>query len=86
MVRNEDRIKELTLKDGEKWKGVFTGKEVRKTLPKWVDGKCNMCPKFHLNGHCFDDCPDKESHVPKKDVPAEKKAEMVAWKEARQAA
>jgi hypothetical protein len=83
MIRNEDRIGELTLKDGEKWKGVFTGKEARKDLPKW--GKCKMCPKWHVNGHCFDDCVDAESHVPKKDVSAEKKAEMVAWKEVRQA-
>ena len=84
VIRNEDRIEELTLKDGERWKGVFTGKEARKGLPKW--GKCKMCPKWHVNGHCFDDCPDGESHVPKKDVSAEKKAEMVAWKESKQAA
>ena len=84
VIRNEDRIEELTLKDGEKWKGVFTGKEARKGLPKWGKGK--MCPKWHVNGHCFDDCPDAESHVPKKDVSAEKKAEMVAWKVAKQAA
>jgi hypothetical protein len=84
VIRNEEGIEELTLKDGKKWKGVFTGKEARKGLPKWGKGK--MCPKWQVNGHCFDDCPDGESHVPKEDVSAEKKVEMMAWKESKQAA
>jgi hypothetical protein len=84
MLHNKNQIEELTLKEGVKWKGVFTGKEARKGLPKWGKGK--MCPKWHVHGHCFNDCANDESHVPKNEVPVEKKAEMVAWKESKQAA
>jgi hypothetical protein len=45
-------------------------------LLKW--GKCKMRPKYHIRLVCFNDCPDKESHVRKDKVSKEKKDEMVA--------
>ena len=42
-----------------------------------------MCPKYHIKEICFDDCNDAASHVPKSEVPAEKKKEMKVWKDSK---
>jgi hypothetical protein len=79
-VRPDSLFEDLELKDGEKWK-LFKGRDARKDLPKW--GQCKMCPKWHVKGQCFNDCPDAASHVPKKDVSVEKHGEMLAWKKSK---
>jgi hypothetical protein len=80
IVCNGSPFDELNLKDDEKWKS-FSGKEARTNLPNW--GKCKMCPKYHIRLVCFDECPDKESHVGKDKVSKEKKDEMVACKKSK---
>ena len=43
---------------------------------KCQKGDCKMCTRFHIRGDCFDDCKNKESHVPKGNIPADRKAAM----------
>jgi hypothetical protein len=38
-----------------------------------------MCPRWHIQGSCFTDCNNHESHVGRNDIPLEKLNEMKAW-------
>lgn len=72
---NEDQHDDLKLRENESWRQI-TGKEVD-SRPKW--GMKRMCARWHINGNCFSDCNNHESHVGKNDIPAEKLSEMIAW-------
>lgn len=76
-VPNEDQHEDLKLLSNETW-NLFTGKEVE-TRPKWGNGTKRMCPRWHIQGSCFTDCNNHESHVGKNDIPLEKVNEMKAW-------
>jgi hypothetical protein len=57
------------LKDNESYKKIFAGKN----KPKFPAGNCRWCPRFHTKGFCFEDCPDKNNHIPSMDIPKEQR-------------
>eukprot|EP00956_Cyclotella_meneghiniana_P031270 scaffold81715_cov29-Cyclotella_meneghiniana.AAC.3 len=77
LVRNSDPVEEWKLQEGEKWE-MFCGENC-KDRPTWLDGK-RMCHKWHIKGVCFSDCPYAASHVPKPQVPPEKKRAFGDWR------
>ena len=82
LVRNSDPVEEWELKEGEKWEW-FSGVENAKGRPTWIDGKCRCCHKWWLKKICFTDCHNAASHVPKSEMPADKKKEFGDWRDMR---
>ena len=71
------------LKDGETWNKTIVGK-LTKDTPFWDKGKtsptdCRMCRRWHIRGHCFSDCPNTASHVPKDSIPSDRKEAMKGY-------
>ena len=68
------------MKQNEKWKTNWVGK-LNGDKPFWDKNKCEkndcrMCTRFHIRGDCFKDCYNKESHVTKDKIPADRKNAM----------
>ena len=79
-VQNTSQLEEFKMKPNENWKDNFAGKLPRER-PFWDRNKtgkydCKMCARFHINGDCFDDCNNKESHVSADKIPADRKNAM----------
>jgi hypothetical protein len=72
-VTNDAQLDAFKLKPSEDWQD-FRGKHVP-DRPKW-NAKCQMCPRWHINGYCFSDCINAESHVTGSEVPANKTKEF----------
>ena len=79
-VQNTDQDDDFKMKPEESWKKHWAGK-LNGDKPFWDKTKCEkndcqMCPRFHIRGDCFDDCYNKESHVSKDKIPADRKHAM----------
>jgi hypothetical protein len=77
-VQNPAVCEELKLERGEKWRW-FKHPQAVIRLPKWKGSQGRCCHHFLINGQCFEKCPNKESHVPRDQVPETEKASLAAW-------
>ena len=68
VVKNDSPNKAYKLCDGEVFKDLFGGKNLDHRI-EW-NKISKMCPRFHSKFYCFDDCKNRESHVPKSEVSA----------------
>ena len=77
-VKNTQQDDDFKPKANESWDDTFKSKHP-KDRPDWTD-KVKMCARWHIKGDCFKtNCPRAISHVPKDQIPAEKKAAMLAF-------
>ncbi len=69
-VINNSPPEGFKLAQGETWGGSFAIKNVN----GWVTWKrkVKMCPHWLINGHCFNNCINADSHIEAKDVPNSK--------------
>ena len=78
LVRNDDPDDELKIKDEEDFKSVFGGINVCHRV-EWNGSGTIMCPRWHSKHFCFDNCRHKDSHIPKSQVPGNKKKEYKVY-------
>jgi hypothetical protein len=76
LVKNDFPHSKICMLTKELWALNFSGKQVVKR-PQWNDSKC--CPRWFLQKYCFSNCPNKESHIKSKEVPATILQKMLAW-------
>ena len=82
-IVNDNTDDTFKLKDGETWNKTIVG-TLTKDTPFWDKGKtsptdCKMCRRWHIRGHCFSDCPNAASHVPKVSIPSDRKEAMKGY-------
>ena len=66
------------MKPNDDWKN-FCG-EIQQTRPFWIEqDKTFMCHRWHIRGYCFADCANRDSHVGKEKVSADKEKEFGNW-------
>ena len=70
VVQNPTPNEEYKLLDGEEFGKVFGGRHNICHRIDWLGGE-KMCPRFHSKYYCFNNCRNKESHVPKSQIPSE---------------
>jgi hypothetical protein len=73
-VKNESPCPEFKVKEGKTWAGTFGNKLVSKR-PAW-NIKAKMCPRWHIQSHCFESCINADSHVKASKIPAKKIAKF----------
>lgn len=76
-VKNSQQDDDFKPKADESWDATFKSKHP-KDRPDWTD-KIKMCARWHIKGDCFENCLRAISHVPKDQIPAEKKAAMLSF-------
>ena len=64
-VMNPKTNPDWMLKENESYSELVSGKHVDKR--PILHGK-RMCPCYHMKGYCFNNCANKNSHIPSKDV------------------
>ena len=77
---NSDQAEEFKMNPGKSWKATWAG-QLNGDKPFWDQAKCDrsnpkMCPRFHIRGYCFEDCPNEANHVPKERIPSDRKGAM----------
>ncbi len=77
LVKHDFPHSEICMLTNKSWALNFTGKQLDKH-PQW-NNRCKCCPCWFLQKYCFSDCPNKESHVKSKEVPATILQKMLAW-------
>ena len=65
------------MKPGEVWKKNFVG-TLAGNRPFWNKKRCDnkdarMCVRSHILDDCFGDSPNTESHLPKDEIPSDRK-------------
>jgi hypothetical protein len=75
-ARNAKPCAEFKLAKGEDYKWFSAEKESR---PKFRNGNCKMCPKFHIKEVCHTNCIDAETHLPESKIKDKEKAEYKEW-------
>ena len=78
-VKNTQQDDDFKPRTGESWAGTFASK-MNKDRPTW-SGNIKMCARWFIKGDCFDKCDKKTSHVPKDQVPADRKTDFLAFME-----
>ena len=69
------------MKHNESWQGNFANRNIKGHVP-WGPNNCKMCPRWFINGYCFEDCAHAASHVKASEVPADKKSAFSNFMEA----
>jgi hypothetical protein len=77
MVRNENQFDLFKLKENENYRNTFTGKE--KAFKRPLFDKKQICPKWNIQGFCFEDCNMKESHIAHSDYSQAQKDSFRDW-------
>ena len=73
-IKNESPCPKFKVIEGETWAGTFGNKLVSK-CPAW-NFKAEMCPRWHIHGHCFKSCINADSHIEASKIPAKKIAKF----------
>jgi hypothetical protein len=77
LANNNFPHSEIRMLTNKSWALNFAGKQVNK-CPQWNDRhKCS--PRWFLKKYCFSNCPNKESRVKSKEVPATILQKMMVW-------
>ena len=63
------------------WALNFAGKQVDQH-PQW-NNRCKWCPCWFLQKYCFSNCPNKESNIKSREVPATILQNKLVWIKAR---
>jgi hypothetical protein len=77
MVRNENQFDQFKLKENENYRNTFTGREKASKRPLF--DKKQICPKWNIQGFCFEDCNMKESHKAHSDYSQAQKENFRDW-------
>ena len=75
-ITNSGKIEAWCI-DFDTFKTKFRDSEALKQRPTFGEGK--ICHRFHSKGYCFGNCFHKDSHVPSKSLPDDKKTEYKNW-------
>ena len=76
-VKNSQQDSDFKPREGESWATTFAAK-LNKDRPTWSEN-VKMCARWFIKGDCFDKCDKHTSHVPKDQVPADRKADFLAF-------
>ena len=69
-IDNTSQPESCRLQTGETWATHFAHKGFNDRVT-W-NGDCKMCPRWFIQGYCFSDCTNADSHVKSEDLPADK--------------
>ena len=77
-VINSNQFEAFKMKPNDDWRN-FCG-EIQQTRPFWIEqDKTFMCHRWHIKGYCFADCANRDSHVGKEKVSADKEKDFGNW-------
>ncbi len=77
LVENKTQDKYFVPKEGKTWKDTIS-KQFPQDRPTW-DEKVKMYARWHIKGNCYNNCARVISHVTKDKIPADKKADFLAF-------
>jgi hypothetical protein len=84
-VLNPSQFSPFRLEENENYHDTFTGRDKVSSCPRFASKP--ICRRWHILGHCFNNCNMSESHVPQDKLNEKQKSEFSSWmKNCRQAA
>ena len=76
-VENKGKLDAWIVNQGEYDRHFCHNNSVLSKHPKFQGGV--MCHCWHSKGYCFENCNNKDSHVPSSDLPKEQKEQYEDW-------